>query len=106
MLDAHGEFIAKRGEESDLSTTGFASVVASGFAASRRLAGLYGAHDARSIYHEGDRDSVFVIEVADRALLCLVTTDHNAPAIVTRWTESAANRLVKHYKALTEARVL
>ncbi len=106
MLDGHGDFIAKRGEDAGFSTTNFASVVASGFAASRRLAGIYGAPDARSIYYEGDRDSVFLIEVADRALLCVVYSDHNAPTLVTRWTKSAANRLVKHYKALTEARVL
>ncbi|MCZ6786440.1 MAG: roadblock/LC7 domain-containing protein [Planctomycetota bacterium] len=106
MLDGHGDFIAKRGEDTGFSTTSFASVVASGFAASRRLAGIYGAHNARSISYEGDRDSVFLIEVADRALLCVVYSDHNAPALVTRWAKSAAKRLVKHYKALTEARVL
>jgi len=106
LLDVEGDFIAKRGEESKLSTTSFASVVASGFAAARRLAGIYGAHEARQVLHEGERESVFVIEVAERAILCVVFRDHGAPGLITRWARSTAKRLVEHYKALTEARVL
>ena len=98
--------LAQRGEEGTFSTANFASVVASGFAASTKLAGIYGATNARSVSHQGDDHSVFVIEVSDRALLTIVYSDHNAPALVTRWTKSAASRLVSHYKALTEARVL
>jgi len=106
LLDSRGEFVAQRGEEGTFSTANFASVVASGFAASTKLAGIYGATNARSVSHQGDDHSVFVIEVSDRALLTIVYSDHNAPALVTRWTKSAASRLVSHYKALTEARVL
>ena len=50
-------------------------------------------------------ENVFVIEVAKHALLCVVYRDHDAPGLITRWTRSAANRLEKHYDALTEARV-
>jgi len=106
LLDGQGGVVAKRGEESRVSTTGFASVVASGFAASRRLAGIYGALDARSVLHEGDRDSVFVIEVTENALLCVVYRDHGAPALITRWAQSAAGRLAEQYHALLEARRL
>jgi predicted regulator of Ras-like GTPase activity (Roadblock/LC7/MglB family) len=106
LLDVEGDFIAKRGEESKLSTTSFASVVASGFAAARRLAGIYGAHEARQVLHEGDRESVFVIEVAERALLSVVYRDHGAPGIIARWARSTAQRLAEHSKALMEARIL
>jgi len=106
LLDSQGDFIAKRGDESKFSSTDFATVVASGFAAARRLSGIYGARDGRSILHEGDRESAFVVQVADRALLCVVYRDHAAPALITRWALSAASRLAEHYTALTEARVL
>ncbi len=106
LLDSQGDFISKRGAESRYSSTDFATVVASGFAASRRLAGLYGTQEVHSVTHEGDTESVFVIEVAERALLAIIYSDHNAPALVSRWTQSAASRLRGHYEALTEARVL
>ncbi len=106
LLDAQGDFIAKRGDDSMYSSANFATVVASGFAAARRLSAFYGLKGTRSVLHEGDREDVFVIEVAERALLCVVFRDHNAPELITRWTESAANRLREHYDALTEARVL
>jgi len=106
LLDSQGDFISKRGEESKFSSTDFATVVASGFAAASRLSGMYGAEGNRSALHEGDKESVLVCQVAERALLCIVYRDHAAPALVTRWTETAASRLADHYAALTEARVL
>jgi len=106
LLDSQGDFIAKRGEESKLSSTNFATVVASGFAASRRLAGFYGAREARSVLHEGESESVFVTEVASRALLCVIFSDHDAPGLITRWAASAAHRLAEHYSALSEARLV
>jgi hypothetical protein len=106
LLDSHGDFIAKRGEESVFSTTDFATVVASGYAAARRLAGFYGADGGTPVLHEGDNESVLVVPVASRALLCTVYRDHAAPALIARWTETAAARLAAHYDALTEARIL
>ena len=46
LLDAQGDFISKRGEDSHFASTAFASVVASGFGASRRLSAFYGAAQA------------------------------------------------------------
>jgi len=106
LLDSHGDFISKRGEESRFSSTDFATVVASGFAAARRLAGIYGAIDNQTILHEGDHESVLVVQVASRALLCIVYREHASPSLIARWTETAAHRLAEHYEALTEARVL
>ena len=106
LLDSHGDFVSKRGEESKFSTTSFSSVVASGFAAARRLSGFYGSSAARSVLHEGETESVFVIDVADTALLCVVYRDHEAPILITRWTQSAAHRLAKHYHELADARVM
>ena len=83
-----------------------AALTSAGFAASRRLAGFYGARDARSVLHEGENESVFVTEVADRALLCVIFSGHDAPGLITRWAASAAHRLAEHYGALTEARVV
>jgi hypothetical protein len=106
LLDSHGDFIAKRGEESMFSSTDFATIVASGFAAARRLAGFYGADGGQSLLHEGDNEAVLVMPVAGRALLCIVYRDHAAPALIARWTATAAHRLAEHYNALTEARIL
>ena len=106
LLDSQGDFISKRGNESHFVTSAFASVVASGFGAARRLSSFYGANGARAILHEGADQSVFVIEVAESALLCVVFEDHKAPELIERWSESAANRLRAHYEALSEARVM
>jgi len=105
LLDRHGDFISKRGEETAFATAAFASVVASGFGAGQRLSSFYGANSARSILHEGADQSVYVTEVSDRALLCVVYEDHKAPNLIKRWTVSAAHRLVEHYDRLNSAGV-
>jgi len=106
LIGAQGDFISKRGEDSHFATTAFASVVASGFGAGRRLSSFYGANGARAILHEGADQSVFVVEVAERALLCVVYEDHQAPELIERWSASAAQRLASHYDALTQAKVM
>ena len=106
LLDAQGDFISKRGEESHFASTAFASVVASGFGAAKRLSGFYGTGQRESILHEGADQSVFVMQVADRALLCVVFEDHQAPALIEKWATSAADRMAEHYNALTEAKAV
>jgi len=106
LLDSQGDFISKRGDESAFATAAFASLVASGFGAGRRLSSFYGANGTRSIRHEGDDQSVYVTEVSERALLCVVYQDHKAPDLIERWAGSAAHRLAEHYDRLTHAREL
>ena len=106
LLDALGNFIAKRGEESQFSSTDFAAVVASGFAAAQRLSSFYGAHEQHSVLHEGEDESAFVIEVTPRVLLCIVYEGHEAPGLIGRWSHSAASRLAEHYEQLTESEVI
>ena len=65
-----------------------------------------GCRTSPAHYHLKEEEHVFVIEVAERALLAIVYRDHAAPGLVRRWTQSAAHRLEDHYDALTEARVL
>jgi predicted regulator of Ras-like GTPase activity (Roadblock/LC7/MglB family) len=106
LLDAQGDFISKRGEESHFASTAFASVVASGFGAARRLGTFYGAGEGGSILHEGADQSVYIRQVSERALLCVVYEDHQAPHLIERWADSAATRLAVHYDSLTQARAL
>ncbi|MHC4937746.1 MAG: hypothetical protein ACYTHK_02100 [Planctomycetota bacterium] len=104
LLDAQGDFISKRGEESHFASNAFASVVASGFGAASRLGAFYGAGDGDSILHEGIDQCVYVQQVSGRALLCVVYEDHQAPHLIERWAGSAATRLAEHFDSLTEVR--
>jgi len=106
LLDAQGDFISKRGEDSHFASTAFASVVASGYGAAQRLGAFYGAGQEGSVLHEGADQSVYVQRVSERALLCVVYEDHQAPHLIERWATSAATRLAEHYESLTQARAL
>jgi predicted regulator of Ras-like GTPase activity (Roadblock/LC7/MglB family) len=105
LADGTGDLVAKVGEESKFSTTAFSSLVASGYAASRRLAGLYGGQDLPCVTHEGESENVFVVEIRKGALLAVVCSDHDAPGLIRRWTRSVVGRLGKHYDALLGATV-
>ncbi|MHC4958839.1 MAG: roadblock/LC7 domain-containing protein [Planctomycetota bacterium] len=103
LLDGQGDFVSKVGEDSKFSTTQFSSLVASGYAAGRRLAGLYGGQDLPCVTHEGESESVFVIEIKKGALLAVVCSDHDAPGLIRRWARSVVGRLGKHYDELLGA---
>ena len=58
------------------------------------------------VVHEGEEESVLVKEVADRALLAIIYQDHDVPALIAEWANSAADRLAEELNALGEVKLL
>ena len=71
LIDRTGQLIASAGAAPGFDPTTFASLAAADFAANEQLASLLGEPDFASLYHQGARESLYLVAVAGRAILAV-----------------------------------
>lgn len=106
LIEQTAEFIAKRGEDLPYDESHLNVLLAGGYETSKRIAGKLGSRGEKMVVHEGEKESVLVKEVADRALLAIIYNDHEVPALIAEWANTAASRLEEELAALGEVRIL
>jgi predicted regulator of Ras-like GTPase activity (Roadblock/LC7/MglB family) len=81
LIDRDGQPIAFHGEIGDMDTTSFASLAAGNVAATSSMAKLIGEDTFPSVFHEGERESIF-ISIIGRALLVVVFDGRSTLSLV------------------------
>jgi predicted regulator of Ras-like GTPase activity (Roadblock/LC7/MglB family) len=81
LVDRDGQTIAFHGEIGDMDTTSFSSLAAGNVAATSSMAKLIGEDVFPSVFHEGERESIF-ISVIGRSLLVVVFDERSTVGLV------------------------
>lgn len=81
LIDRDGQPIAFNGEIGAMDTTSFASLAAGNVAATSSMAKLIGEDTFPSVFHEGERESIF-ISIIGRALLVVVFDERSTLSLV------------------------
>src|SRR5918993_3684502 len=81
LIDRDGQPIAFHGEIGDMDTTSFSSLAAGNVAATSSMAKLIGEDTFPSVFHEGERESIF-ISVINRSLLVVVFDERSTLGLV------------------------
>lgn len=69
IVDRSGQLLTFAGDGLTFDGTAFASLAAADFSASDQLAQLLGEDEFKSLYHQGERDSMYLVDVGGRAIL-------------------------------------
>ena len=69
LVDRSGQLLTFAGDGLTFDGTAFASLAAADFAASDQLAQLLGEDEFKSLYHQGDKDSMYLVDIDGRAVL-------------------------------------
>jgi len=72
LIDKSGQYIASSGQVASLDLTSLASLTAGNMAATSGLAALIGEADFPNVFHEGERESMHLSLVSNRAILVVV----------------------------------
>ncbi len=72
IIDRGGFLITQQGQFEELDTTTLAALSSASFAATQTIAGLIGEQDFSSVYQQGERSSILVINVDEYSLLVIV----------------------------------
>lgn len=81
LVDRDGQTIAFHGDIGDMDTTSFSSLAAGNVAATSSMAKLIGEDVFPSVFHEGERESIF-ISVIGRSLLVVVFDERSTVGLV------------------------
>lgn len=72
LMDRTGRLVAASGETGGLDGVSFASLAAADFAASDQLARLLGEEECESLFHQGERRSMYLADVDGHAVLAAI----------------------------------
>ena len=89
LIDRTGQLIAQVGERADFDLVSFASLCAADFEANYQLARLVGEEDFSTLYHQGDRESMYLGKMA-RGVVLVVLFDRRTTLGLVRLRVRAA----------------
>ena len=72
LVDRGGQLLVLAGERPAFDATTFATLTAADFSANDQLARLLGQTEFSSLFHQGDRDSMLVSDIARKAILVVL----------------------------------
>ena len=102
LVDRTGRLIAAAGDAGGFDQIAFASLTAADFAASDQLAVLLGEDEFSSLYHHGDRQSMYLADIAGYAILASLFDQRTTLGMVRIKTRGAVARLVRLFDDMAE----
>ncbi len=69
LVDRNGQVVANVGEPPQFDPQAFASLTAADFSANDQLAKMIGEHEFSSLFHQGEKESMYLADVARRVIL-------------------------------------
>jgi predicted regulator of Ras-like GTPase activity (Roadblock/LC7/MglB family) len=103
LVDRSGQLITTAGATPDFDVVAFASLTAADFSANDQLARLLGENDFTSLFHQGERESMYVAGVAGRLILVGLFDGRTTPGLVRLRTKQAVEELSRMLAGMADA---
>lgn len=72
LVDRAGQLLANAGDKLSFDPTAFASLTAADFSANDQLAKMIGEPEFASLFHQGEKESMYLADVARRVILVVL----------------------------------
>ncbi len=72
LVDRAGQLLANAGEKISFDPTAFASLTAADFSANDQLAKMIGEPEFASLFHQGEKESMYLADVGRRVILVVL----------------------------------
>jgi predicted regulator of Ras-like GTPase activity (Roadblock/LC7/MglB family) len=93
IVDRTGQMVATVGETPVFDSTAFASLTAADFSANDQLARMLGEPEFGALFHQGERESMYLADVARRVILVVLFDNRTTLGLVKLRVKSAVGRL-------------
>lgn len=100
LVDRAGQLVATVGDPPAFDATAFASLTAADFSANDQLARLIGERDFTTLFHEGERDSMLLADVARRIILVVLFDGRTTLGLVRLKLRPTVDELGRHFEEL------
>ena len=95
LVDRSGQLVTTVGNAPGLDTTTFASLTAADYSANDQLAKLVGENDFSSLFHQGEKESMYLADVARRVILVVLFDNRTTLGLVKLRVKSAVGQLTQ-----------
>ena len=99
LVDRTGQLVAIVGERPNFDPTAFATLTAADFSANDQLAKLIGENDFNSLFHQGEKESMYLSDIARRVILVVLFDNRTTLGLVRlkmRQTVAELTQLFDH----------
>jgi len=98
LIDKAGQLITSVGDTADLDISSFATLSAADFAATSQLASLIGEKEFSTLFHQGEKENLYVCVIANRVILVVIFDQRTNLGLVRVRTRSIAAELEKIFE--------
>ena len=102
LVDRTGQLVATVGEQPNFDPTAFATLTAADFSANDQLARLIGESDFNTLFHQGERESMYLADVARRVILVVLFDNRTTLGLVRLKMKQAVDELTRLFEAVFE----
>ena len=95
LVDRSGQLVATVGEQPNFDPTAFATLTAADFSANDQLAKLIGETDFNSLFHQGEKESMYLADIARRVILCVLFDNRTTLGLVRLKMKGVVEDLTK-----------
>jgi predicted regulator of Ras-like GTPase activity (Roadblock/LC7/MglB family) len=82
LVDRTGQLVGTVGERPSFDPTTFATLTAADFSANDQLAKLVGENDFNSLFHQGEKESMYLADIARRVILVVLFDNRTTLGLV------------------------
>src|SRR5665647_211875 len=100
LVDRSGQLVATVGEPPNFDATAFATLTAADFSANDQLARLIGESDFNVLFHQGERESMYLADVARRVILVVLFDNRTTLGLVRLKMKGAVFELTRLFEAV------
>ena len=98
LVDRSGQLVATVGEQPKFDPTAFATLTAADFSANAQLAKLIGETDFNTLFHQGERESMLLADVARRVILVVLFDNRTTLGLVRLKMKETVNELTRLFE--------
>jgi len=95
IVDRSGQLVATVGEPPTFDATAFATLTAADFSANDQLARLIGENDFKVLFHQGERESMYLADISRRVILVVLFDNRTTLGLVRLKMKSATDELTR-----------
>ncbi|MGH7319161.1 MAG: roadblock/LC7 domain-containing protein [Candidatus Rokuibacteriota bacterium] len=100
IVDRTGQLVATVGEPPTFDPTAFASLTAADFSANDQLARMLGEPEFGALFHQGERESMYLADVARRVILVVLFDNRTTLGLVKLRVKGAVGELNRLFTAM------
>src|SRR6266481_9192096 len=100
LVDRAGQLVATVGEQPKFDPTAFATLTAADFSANDQLAKLIGETDFNSLFHQGEKESMYLADIARRVILVVLFDNRTTLGLVRLKMKQTVDELSRLFEAV------